>query len=190
MDKLKRYGPLIPFLFSLGLQISPWHSIPLAIALMCIAALLALLIYWPVIRRIRLRTPIFLSSEQATKKQQTEVRPGPIPVPHRPRPRLEHDGVLWEDSGKRYMSGRIAADGPLCPKDFCPLGLRHGDGHEEATADSHGNEFISKNYSYALLFCPECKATYTLGPRAKSLKQSHEEVQSRFEGLRKRESNT
>lgn len=187
MDKLKRYGPLIPFLFSVGLQISPWHSIPLAIALMFIAALLALLVYWPVIRRIRLRMPIFLSSEQSTKTPQTES-PEPITATYRAPSRLEHDGVLWEDTGKHYLdSGELVVEGPLCPKDYCPLGLRSGTGQEKAKADWRVATFISDSQYHAVLFCPECKGTYTLGSRAKALKQSHEEVQNRFEGLRKRE---
>ena len=35
--------------------------------------------------------------------------------------------------------------------------------------------------------CPECKSTYTLGNKAKTLQESHDEVMRRLEGKRRRE---
>ena len=98
-------------------------------------------------------------------------------------PRLEHDGVLWEDAG--YTSwGNISVIGPLCPKDYTPLAIKNRDKIE---TNIKYNTFISNSGYHSQLVCPECKAEYTLGTNPKTLQNSHDEVGNRFEGKRRRE---
>lgn len=101
------------------------------------------------------------------------------------RPQLIHDGVLWEDGGN-YASGGIMVIGPLCPKDYTPLGEKYRDEFRPRIGD---DTFISGLKDDSQLFCLECKAEYTLGKKIKTIKDSMEEVRSRFGGMRRRESN-
>ncbi len=114
-------------------------------------------------------------------------------TPKRKLERIEHDGVLWEHIGRHYaFSNELFAEGPFCPKDYCPLSLRYGrhrGGHEEVRADNHADQEISSSDFNAILFCPQCKERYTLGAKeeGKTIKQSRQEVESLFEGRHRRE---
>ncbi|MFC1955548.1 hypothetical protein ACFLWZ_03305 [Chloroflexota bacterium] len=99
------------------------------------------------------------------------------------RPRLEHDGVLWEDGGN-YVSGGIMVIGPLCPKDYTPLGIKdlYGDRIETQIKK---DQYISQSTTH--LVCPECHKEYTLIDEGKKLDDSRQEVGSRFLGKRRRD---
>ncbi len=128
---------------------------------------------------------------QRKNKTKSQVHPVQEPKPER----IEHDGVLWEHTGRLYaFSNRLLAEGPLCPKDYCPLSLRYGglkNGREEVRADNYDDKIISKSYYHAILFCPQCKKQYTLEAKkeGKKLGQSRKEVESLFEGMHRRDAN-
>ena len=103
--------------------------------------------------------------------------------PNITRPRLEHDGVLWEDGGPDGW-GSLNVIGPLCPKDYTPLATKRGDKIEVHVSY---DTFISDSGYHSLLVCPECKAEYNLGENPKNIGDSRLEVGSRFEGKRRRE---
>ncbi len=101
------------------------------------------------------------------------------------RPRLIHDGVLWEDGGNSAFGG-IMVEGPLCPKDYTPLAKKRG-----GKVDTHlsNDTLISDSDYHSQLVCPECGGEYTLGPTSKIVQASTDEVRSRFEGVRRRQNN-
>ena len=108
-----------------------------------------------------------------------------VSLVHKKPSRLEHDGVLWEDGGKSGWG--ISVIGPLCPKDFAPLG---GENRDKITSAISNDALISDSNYHSRLFCPECKGKYTLGAQPKTIQESRGEVRSRFEGKRRREQET
>ncbi len=98
------------------------------------------------------------------------------------RPRLEHDGVLWEDNGTNVW-GNLDVVGPLCPKDYTPLA---GKRRDEVDTNVRDDIPISDSGYHWKLFCSECENEYTLGVTPKYIQQSRGEVSSRFEGMRRR----
>lgn len=142
---------------------------------------LALLVYlaWGLIARMRLQCPVVLINQQG----KTNVIVSKITTVRRPPSRLEHDGVLWEDGGVNSIWG-LNVIGPLCPKDYTPLSVKWGDKTEASVSD---DTFISASGYHHQLFCLECKTEYTLGTKAKQIKDSRDEVRNRFEGMRRRE---
>lgn len=98
--------------------------------------------------------------------------------------RLEHDGVLWEDGGRRGMWGIIDVIGPLCPDDFAPL---CSECRDKVQSDIDCSKLVSDSEYHLRLFCPECRKKYILGENPKTTGASLDEVRSRFEGKRKRE---
>lgn len=110
-----------------------------------------------------------------------KTRADNVRAPTKPS-RLIHDNVLWEDGGKGGWG--IYVIGPLCPKDFTPLGcVRRNDKIENLNCN---NTISDSDYSYRLI-CPECRNKYTLGKEPKTIRESEDEVRKRFEGLRRRE---
>jgi hypothetical protein len=105
------------------------------------------------------------------------------PIPKRVVNRLEHDGVLWEDGGFNTW-GNLNVIGPLCLKDFTPLAIKDRDKVNTYTRD---DTLISNSGYHSQLVCLECKVEYTLGVNPKTIKDSRNEVGSRFEGKKRRE---
>lgn len=152
--------------------------VPILFFILAGLATFALVAYlmWELIIRIPLRfqTPI---------KNITNLVPVTMTTAKQPVPRrLEHDGVLWEDGGYNALGG-LKVEGPLCPKDYTPLAIRHLDTLANRASD---NMYIS-DYGYSRLVCPECKTEYTLGKNQKKVGDSRNEVRSRFEGKRRRD---
>ena len=139
---------------------------PLSWALVIIGVIIAFQPQWLLKRRAS-----YSSGKAGTK------------VPSIP-PRLKHDGVLWEDRGDNYPYGSTRINGPLCPKDYTPLGIKYSDRID--TLPRH-DTLISGSPSHHKLICPECKAEYTLGDKSKTIERSKNEVESRFEGKRRRD---
>jgi hypothetical protein len=95
--------------------------------------------------------------------------------------RLNHDGVQWEESRNHW--GNWVAIGPLCPKDSTPLVIKRGNNHISITQyEEHSR--ISESVP---LLCLECNGEYTLGTSSKTIEQSRNEVETRFEGMRNRD---
>jgi hypothetical protein len=178
--------PGIVALVALGFQLSGFRDIRVATGLWILAGHLLLVFFLPIRRWIRFQTPIVIVSREAKRDQGAEKSKPIISTYHQ---RLEHDGVLWEDTGSgRLVNGHVTTNGPLCPEDYCPLSLRYPDGREEARADSHIDAIISDGYH--ALFCLQCGATYNLGTKPKTLRQSREEVATLFGGLRGKKADT
>lgn len=57
--------PAIPIIFSVALDVSPYQSGPLAIALLGLGLIMSVVAAWPWIRRVRLRSPLTLASNPA-----------------------------------------------------------------------------------------------------------------------------
>jgi hypothetical protein len=112
---------------------------------------------------------------------ETKLNPNLV---HRKPSRLEHDGVLWEDGGRKGMWGTIDVIGPLCPKDFVPLGSECRD---KIQSNINYDKLVSDSEYHSRLFCPECKGKYMLSKNPKTTGDSLGEVRSRFEGKRRRE---
>lgn len=106
-----------------------------------------------------------------------------VDLVNRKASRLEHDGVLWEDGGTSGWGG-LRVIGPLCPKDYATLGTEH---YDKISSHPNDDTLISKSEYHSRLLCPECKSKYTLGKQPKIIKDSGNEVRSRFEGKRRRE---
>jgi len=97
--------------------------------------------------------------------------------------RVQHDGVLWEDTGKTYAgSGRIVVGGPLCPNDLTPLALTDG---EEVDTNVDYDSYIS-DCDYQLV-CIKCKTEYFLEEEPKQLQKSRNEAGNLLEGIKRRE---
>ena len=130
-------------------------------------------------------------NQRQAYRQRRQQRPQDINK--RKTERIEHDGVLWEYTGRRSAwTNALLAEGPLCPKDYCLLSLRsHGYSgvHEEVRADYHDDELISKGNYGSILFCQECKEEYSLGEEGKTIQQSRQEVETLFEAKHRREAN-
>jgi hypothetical protein len=102
----------------------------------------------------------------------------------KPRPRLLHDNVLWEDGGYDGW-GYIKVIGPLCPKDYTPLAFQRGD---KVDTNIKYNVLISNTSYYPQLVCLQCKTRYIFDETTpKTVQDSHDEVRVLFGGKRRRE---
>ena len=156
--------------------------------------LLSTYVMWDAITKLRIQSPVYSITQHGNNNValvNTSVNRG-VPI------RLEHDGVVWLDTG-RTQYGHIYALGPFCPKDNCQLGLRDRKGIEQVRAGEHNDvvvsnspydTFVKGSYNFAILFCHECKTEYVLGTAPKCLGQSREEVETLFEAKRRREAAT
>lgn len=102
-----------------------------------------------------------------------------------PRRRLEHDGVLWEDTGKSWATFPYdpVVNGPFCPGDLATLRYVEKDGRESRAA--HFADRIGRGLG--TLLCPECASPYLLGGAnsSKSVETARGEVVARFAGIRR-----
>ena len=72
MRRIAKLGPLLPLLAGAGLQVSPLQSWPLAIVLWLLAGGLALAVYWPRVRELRIRWPLYLQTGQIQEVKDSE----------------------------------------------------------------------------------------------------------------------
>lgn len=131
------------------------------------------------VARLRIQSPIILKRKESETKSITTING----VKKRVANRLEHDGVVWEDGGWGGF-GTLVVHGPLCPKDLTPLATKFG---EHIDTNINYDKTVSSWGGHSKLVCPECNAEYVLGEKSKSIKDSLNEVRSRFEGKRRRE---
>lgn len=103
---------------------------------------------------------------------------------HKRLVQLEHNGVLWEDTGLSSY-GDVNVDGPLCPKDLTPLCIKR---YNKVESSIDYDTYISKD-GYQL-YCIECESRYLLSKEPKKIADSMDEVRRRFEGIRNRERET
>ncbi len=103
-------------------------------------------------------------------------------VERRTPPRQEYDGVLWEDGGRDIWGG-VDVIGPLCPKDYTPLSMKHNDRIE---AGVRYDTTISISGYHSQLVCLKCHTEYILSNEPKRLQESHDEVAILIIGIRNR----
>ncbi len=167
---------VLPFL---GFQMSPLVGSWITSIAIWISFLILLVIYnWQFIKQIRIQKPFILASQRAVIDSEKTSRV------KKSRPRLIHDGVLWEDGGNNPW-GNLSIIGPLCPKDYTPLAIENHDGRIEANMD-YDKRIWTSGYNH-MLVCTECNAKYTLGKKPKQVRNSRNEVYNHFEGKRRRE---
>lgn len=183
-------GIAIPVIVALGvfgfaaMSTNPRFTVPtwLPTLFFVLAVLMtvALVFYlmWGLLKRIRFQCPIILIGQQG----KTNAVPLNKTIKAAPR-RLEHDGVLWEDGGNDGY-GRVNVIGPLCPKDYTPLSMKH---NNKIEANLKYDTVISNSGYHSQLVCLECHTEYTLGNEPKQINASDAEVAIRFTGMRKRE---
>jgi hypothetical protein len=143
----------------------------------------------PILARSIIAGAIFIATIFAIARYLPKLSPSQDLAPAKTKvpsilPRLMHDGVLWEDRGDHYPYGSTRINGPLCPKDCTPLGIKYGDTIETTFRD----DTLVSGYDYHhKLACLECNTEYTLGDKPKTIERSRNEVKSRFEGKKRRE---
>lgn len=118
------------------------------------------------------------------------VRPPRTRTEAWPRRRLEHDGVLWEDTGKSWapFPHEPVVLGPFCPRDLATLRYVPKDGRESRAV--HHDDRIGRGLG--TLLCPECASRYLLGgaDSSKSVDTAKGEVVARFAGIRRLQNTT